>query len=138
MSPRAKAEGGKMIPAGPERDRRIAELRGDKCTQYSMTPIEFGTSGPACRYNSIAFPDDCRREGESYCLGYEDKPYSTDITTAMELWDEMVKDGLYPVLRTIEIDHGEIGYRMCAGEVYEGWSKADAISGCYLEWKEGR
>ena len=114
-----------MTPAGPERNKRIAELRGEEIVCIHRSP----THRTGCVYNDI-----CER-----CFRFEsDKPYSTDISAAMELWDEMKEWGkqspdllrleFIPVIDACLCYIGQIG---C-----EGKDEADAISGCYLKWKE--
>jgi hypothetical protein len=128
-----------MIPAGRERDKRIAELKG-----YIWHDIPADAKGenagrvlaPPNLKNSGWVPPP---KGKVPELIFVPK-YSTDDAIALELWDELIKIGLMPVIRTIEIDHGEIGFRVIVGnktgETHEGWTLADAISGAYLNYKE--
>ena len=102
-----------MIPAGPERDRAIAELRHE---QIAHEPI------PGMYVEMHA------------------KPYSTDIATAMELWEEMKGAGYvalttlgsgFPIYCHLHEDSTGIIYDL------EAKTEADAISGDWLQWKEG-
>lgn len=123
-----------MISAGPERDKRIAELKGRCLHKNTENYQEFGME--IIHYIRCL---DCRDSNVS--LYEKQKPYSTDITCAMGLWDEMAKAGLMPVIKTIWIDHGELGYRVsCEGGhfMHEAWDMADAISGAWLKWKESK
>jgi hypothetical protein len=130
-----------MIPAGEERDKRIAEIRGDTCIAYSVVPIKIHTAGPACMKKSIAFPD-CHN-----CLMFLYPKYSTDINAAMELWEEMKseikgeslnsKGELYLSFNNPDF-MGPINCEIIdMGRILSsrGDTEADAISGVYLKWK---
>ena len=129
-----------MTPAGPERDREIAiykERAGTPqyCMYRSGVPIEFKGDAPACIKSSIAWPE-C-----GHCRIHTFKPYSTDIPSAIELWNEMVKAKLMPTLKTIWIEEGKLGYRVsCEGGhfMHETWDIPDAISGAWQIWKESK
>lgn len=121
-----------MIPAGIERDKQVAELRGDDrvcgfdTCAYMMSPAH------DC--------DDCQ-----YLI---DKPYSTDISCAMELWEEMKQGGcnLYlhynaadaapKSIRGIAVEVIKPSYKINDLEWVKGETEADAISGAWLKWKE--
>jgi hypothetical protein len=96
-------------PAGVERDRQIAEIRGDGQPIY--------------------------------------RPYSTDITAAMELWEEMVVKGAYYLIKTRKLSRRGNVYRvrimrenalLFTGADTEGLNKAmaAAISGAWMRWRE--
>jgi hypothetical protein len=112
-----------ISPAGPERDKQIAKLREDEGDCGSMEK---------CRWD------------KSVCDNCIPKPYSTDISCAMELWEEMVQAGLI-----VYISESKDGAICTASEQVEVQShtygtiergehmaeeKADAISGAYLKW----
>jgi hypothetical protein len=124
-----------------ELDKAIAEIRGERCMYYSLVPLEFGKDGPACHKNSIAFPDACRREGTSYCLSYENKPYSSNIRYAFELWDKMKEAGLCPCLSTIDLDGNTnpccsitIPSQLIIQES-KAETEARAIAECFYKWR---
>ncbi|KKM90519.1 hypothetical protein LCGC14_1237790 [marine sediment metagenome] len=133
-----------MIPAGVERDKVIAELRGEKsCMYYSGFPVDISGDAEGCTNDSIAWPD-CDN-----CLMFSYKPYSTDIATAMTLETEMVNNGLTV---TIAASKWGDGYKADATLFENGVGKtsyyvskeletiekaiADAISGAWSKWKE--
>jgi hypothetical protein len=117
-----------MKPAGPERDREIAEVRGD---------FDNGCGKPH-------FYRDC----DNNCFNCAtrkafklDKPYSTDIACAMELelpcnkYHELTykkSDGFF-----VEIWHQSKLIFTSEVNISEAIAKADARSGAYLKWKEG-
>lgn len=114
-----------MIPVGIERDRRIAELRGEK---------EDRLEDYLC--------DRCyRMEGCVSCDNYGHSPYSTDIACAMELWEEMKGVMAVKLEAWSGVDHKQIidcYYKPTPNsyECYSGDTEADTISGAWLKWKE--
>ena len=116
-----------MKPAGIERDKQIAGLRGTLCSHPYMHEIGCQVKAPS----SEICEDKCG------CLFYQVKPYSTDISAAMELWEEipqnsqMMKnpDGVTVIVYTNWQIHKRLKYK--------GEDTADAISGAWLKWKEG-
>jgi NAD-dependent SIR2 family protein deacetylase len=112
-----------MKPAGIERDREIAEIRGDdwllECLigcenvfQMSKQKAEEQATCPACGEEVRAYP----------------KPYSTDIATAFELAEDM---------RTAtDADGFDILYEAVKEWLEIGKPFADAISGAWLEWRD--
>jgi hypothetical protein len=132
-----------MKPAGPERDREIAEVRG-------FTVREVNVRGK--------FQYCIPRGPAGYGRGYPRCPvpkWSTDIAAAMELWEEMKNgrgDSIPLKKRVISVrleynigyashPDGIIGVRIVMpgdeSDVinYRGKTEADAISGAYLKWK---
>ena len=106
-----------MNAPGPARDREIAVLRGDDCI---ADVEEIG-----CRGNCTV------------CDNWAYKPYSTDISAALELWGEMKASG-----KAVELSsHSEWGMicRFVSDKptIYSasGETEADAISGAYLKWR---
>lgn len=98
-----------MKPTGPERDRKIAKIRGEHY-QCTMTPHER-------KLKSI-------------------KPYSTNISAAMELWEEM--KGAGELYLSYDEETRCICHIWSGGNcIVEYWAdtEADAISGAYLQWK---
>ena len=124
-----------MIKAGPERDKKIAELQGDKQGECDDRSYEEYFNGWIC--------ETCRQTGSWNNLGEHDipiKPYSTSIVHAMELWEEMKGAGsleletfdkslIHSVRCTLELPEEVYFY-------HEAETEADAISGAYLLWKE--
>jgi hypothetical protein len=110
-----------LKPCGVERDKQIAELRGDKKLQH-MTMFA----------------------GRPEKVDWYYKPYSTDIATAMELWEEMKGANLRPSLTVYTSDDGEhklaCEARLIADKPITRWreigeTEADAISGAWLKWR---
>jgi hypothetical protein len=121
-----------MIPAGPERDTKIAEMRGE-CTHSDKRLMPTGDF----------YCVDCHIFSPFF------KSYSTDISCAMELWEEMHTSG------ETGLDHWrantwkfDIGYRARIENVWKGIevitnakhaslnsALADAISGAYVKWR---
>ena len=119
-----------MIPAGVERDRVIAELRGIECVYLVRNDINYYVG---CTFlDGKAECKNCRHE--TFCY----KPYSTDIATAMELWEEMKGAGNPPYLICSGAGYVEC-YLHINGEqlVHTAGTEADAISGAYLRWRKG-
>ncbi len=128
-----------MIPAGPERDKVIAEMRGDKAGLCEDGGLNEYYDGYIC---------DCGYKGEWGDYPEHDipvKPYSTDIAYAMELWEEMKKVG--DVELDFKIRQGNCYCRLgIGGEPSDDYdieivniveTEADAISGAWLKWREG-
>jgi hypothetical protein len=118
-----------MKPAGADRDREIAEMRGDK---PECIPEPWKSNEHAICSRAIS----C-----DVCTKKRDKPYSTDIAAAFELWEEMKGDKDNHAIRL----RGREGFMICSvdrpwGEEigYQGETEADAISGAWLKWKEGK
>jgi hypothetical protein len=116
----------KIKPVGPERDKQIAELRGE-CQYYWGIP----------KYNcTLADSYSCSCE---HFIGSTDKPYSTDIACAFELWEEMKGTGKVGIAydnNSIAKEDGILcyyGHGIHYGD-YIGASEADAISGAYVKW----
>lgn len=101
-------------PVGVERDKQIAELRGDRQIH----------------------------EDNKYRYYYKDKPYSTDIATAFELWEEMKGASRYVKLYISDVKKSGI-YMFFEGKTEDddwkithvGETEADAISGAYEKWR---
>jgi hypothetical protein len=129
-------------PAGPERDRQIAELRDDAwigicpiCGEKTYQEREGGLDELSC-------PD-------TLCNGWitlQDKPYSTDIATAFELWEEMERhaDTGVKYEGTDTFRQQSFGLDHIAGEMYQCYlgdmehvdeSLCSAISGAWLKWR---
>ena len=118
--------GGEMIPAGPERDKVIAELRGE-CAHEALAKVVDSHDYYDCHKCSKMF------------LPYKNyiKPYSTGIATSMELWEEMKGAGATLTLECEETWVQVIavfGNHPTARGAAE--TEADAISGAWLKWKE--
>ena len=125
-----------MIPAGIDRDKRIAEIRG-----------ELGE----CIGISCPFPingNKCVERGNA-CGHRAFIPYSTDITAAMELLQEMASNGILTAIVTCPWGNGhktditmskngkgKIGYFVGEEHPTITETTSDAISGCYVKWKE--
>jgi hypothetical protein len=122
-------------PVGIERDKQIAEVRGDEVfieCHHDLIPCD-------CIWEPTR--TECGMESPETCKDrqvYDPKPYSTDISCAMELWEEMKGAGLFivlcnpekgDILCSVQDTHGEEYY-------HEGETEADAISGCFLKWKK--
>jgi hypothetical protein len=117
-----------MIEAGPERDKYIAELRGEKCTRLF---IEDDPCNQDCKLfwdNRCPLPND-----------YECKNWSTNRNDAWELWDEMKEN-----LRQVELIYAPANF-ICVLYSYEwksiyfdGKDEADAISGAYIKYMEAK
>ncbi len=117
-----------MIPAGIERDKIIAEIKDEvkhTCHAHHMIARRCPTTG--VNY--------CER---MKCEYWRYKEYSTDIATAMELWEEMKAAGI-----SIELSYHDKWGIICRfvsdrPTIYTsgGKTEADAISGAWLEWKE--
>lgn len=115
-----------MIKVGPERDKVIAELRGELCHHPKIKEVGCKVEKPIARICE----DECK------CLFYHIKPYSTSIVHAMELWEEMptgTQLSKNPNGATVRVKHGH-HYKDYI--VYKGDTEADAISGAYLKWKQ--
>jgi hypothetical protein len=129
-----------LKPVGPERDKQIAELRGEYKCMHDMRPRGLppeANIADMCEKNSICWPTHCF---EGVCLIWKVKPYSTDISCAMELWEEMIESELQFYIDANKthssvwmLDEG-IGDRIMLNEVVP-YNLADAISGAYLKWK---
>lgn len=117
---------------GNELDRAIAEIRGDEwytwCVECDTTAVGTFDSCPACGAS------------KSSLTSYP-KPCSTEIVHAMELWEEMFKSGMMPVIRTIFIEEGEYGYRVYFEHhnsySHEAWKLTETISWAYYKWRKG-
>jgi hypothetical protein len=135
-----------ISPAGPERDKQIAELRGDtyqhkNCAigpqDLSDCPDYVGTveAEPLC-------PDNC----EHNVYYGNPKTYSTDISCAMEL-------DLWPIFAisfrfdgaVIALNLGNdgiieyvapISWKVGKRTRTQGEIMADAISGAWLKWRQ--
>ena len=128
-------------------NKRIAELRGECYHDVYEETGGMGSGVLLCRHcdESVSSHKDERYQIAGYTYPSKHilqvKPYDTDIACAMELWEEMIQAGLFPTLKTIQIDHCEIGYRMIVGdrhgETHEDYTRAKAIAGAWLKWKEG-
>ena len=111
-----------MKPAGPGRNREIAEIRGD--------------DKPICKLPEMAF---CCPNYEEYrtvgcpkhCEYYGFKPYSTDISASMELAREMHSSGDKTADQLL---HDAWNWWM-AGDNSSLQELAGAISGAWLKWK---
>ena len=125
---------------GVERDKVVAELRGDKPDIICHLPTEAD-----CPYYGHVGEEDCPDKCEYLKPDY--KPYSTDIACAFELWEEMkgaIRNSSASVLR-LNID--TISYLICCTVLESHMGKpsklgkclaeteADAISGAWLKWK---
>ena len=107
-----------MTPVGPERNKRIAEMI-------------YGNASIALDGKTVLVNKEPDRDGH---YGSSHAPnWSTDISAAMKLWDEMKES--YKVQL---IADGPISiYCLLTQSIrYLGETEADAISGCYLKWKE--
>lgn len=147
-----------MKAPGIERNREIAKKRGkNKCIHDERPeglPPEANITD-MCDSNSIAWPTHCH---EDFCLTWQIKPYSTDIATAMELWEEMFEVESTWELRLKKYCSGTahpnqglfvstVLKKRAWEEMFEivkfisepnsssGGSAADAISGAWLKWK---
>lgn len=111
-----------MKPAGIERDKQIAEMRGEVCAFYVKKVV----CASAC-------------ESPNECDHPLIKPYSTDISAAMELWEEMKAAVLFVVLCNPEKGDILCSVQDTHGEEYyaEAETESDAISGAWIRWKEG-
>lgn len=134
-----------MKTAGPERDREVAIARNDCCVN--------GVYVALCTPCIPTIP-----ECDGGCT--EPKPYSTDITAAMELWEEMFTPQFHNLCvwdihvsgfcpsqsnpkhyfsANIKNKHDQFKYR--TGNVRHATvneAMADAISGAYLKWRKGQ
>ena len=118
-----------MIKAGPERDKVIAEIRGDAvggfdegCNAKPYSDTICGVSCANCDYWGI-------------------KPYSTDIATAMELelptnYYEITRRGK-KVKAACWVTHNPEGFHHeSEWHDTEAAAMSDARSGVWLKWKE--
>ena len=123
-----------MIPAGIERDKIIAEIKDEvkhTCHAHHMIARRCPTTG--VNY--------CER---MKCEYWRYKEYSTDIATAMELWEEMKAAGVMLTLQyhknsgigcRLSLTNEEAFFDRASMSSYAE-TEADAISGAWLEWKE--
>lgn len=121
-----------MTPAGPERDKRIAELIG-----WREVKMLDG--------NAYGIPP---YFGEDATQSVMVAPYSTDIATAMELWDEMRALVRKSSVGKIILEMDTTGYliycKVFATSIsvptkcfeHKSQTEAGAISGAWLKWKE--
>lgn len=116
-----------LQPVGIERDKQIAELKG-------LTVIDVNQRGNR-QYQYKTGPG-------GYGKGFPRKkvpPYSTDISCAMELWEEM--KGKFPSMHLSYMPDKScrvyLKYEDMRGPIiYEGGeTEADAISGAYVKWR---
>lgn len=130
-----------MKQAGPERDKVIAELRGDCYHDYELTrESDFPDEDAHIWTCKLCLHDEYTwgRRPEHPGNG---KPYSTDIATAMTLWEEMKGEALM-----LALDYAKSSKIKCiffedsSVDVYyheNCETEADAISGAWLKWKQG-
>ena len=113
-----------MIPVGPDRDRRIAELRG-------IVPCDFWVLTHASRGEYHRDLNVCgHNDGKCMPSVYYPRPYSTDIKFAMELAEEMKASNDSAALFLLR-------------DAWFDWLHPDresaelstAISGAYIKWK---
>jgi hypothetical protein len=118
-----------MIPAGPERDLAILKTKG-----Y----IEV----PAPDFWSCDSKIGLQRENDLICPVCMLTPWSTDITAAMILWAEMREAKQWPSLNVMGTGDVVLCYLAVTDDEdmieYQAETEADAISGCYLKWKESQ
>lgn len=116
-----------MKPPGPERDKKIAELRGSKLADPMNKCIARSLDRCPQEAREEQCPDDCRFLKSNY------DPYSTSIVHALDLLDEMRNAGC-----TFKIWMDGTGFSIERnGKPGERVKElADAISRCYLSWKE--
>jgi hypothetical protein len=127
---------GQMKPAGADRDREIAEIRGDK---PECIPEPWKSNEHAICSRAIS----C-----DVCTKKRDKPYSTDIAAAFELWEEMkawarkqphAYDGeIASIQAEMEGTLCILWTELTTPIYYRAETEADAISGAWLKWKEGK
>jgi hypothetical protein len=136
-----------MKPAGAERDRDIAEVRGDEVfieCHHDLIPCDciWEPTKTECLMDS---PETCRDRQI-----YPPLPYSTDISCAMELWEEMHNSWQTSTWVIDTKCWEETGH--CWAKVRQWWKEiehesqrkhkslseamADAISGAWLKWKK--
>ena len=122
-----------MKSIGIERDKQIAEVKGEKC-EYECTN---DYNEERCIIHTFIPNIGCKA-----CPDLRYKPYSIDISTAMELWEEMHKAGLIvEMFQRIDgmflIRLGEKGDHQWADHVLDkfGDTASSAISGAWLKWK---
>ncbi len=120
-----------MIPVGPERDKAILIAMGYKevdAPKYWHCDSESGL----VKYQGTDNEDwICPR-----CML---RPYSTDISCAMKLWEEMKEKSheMYIIHR-----YGMVSCKVWSKNepnpkfYFVGKTEADAISGAWLKWKE--
>ncbi len=66
---------------------------------------------------------------------YEAPPYSTSLTDAWPLWEEMKVTGLLCLNVGREETEVILPFRTTGGIYYKGKDEADAISGAWVMWK---
>jgi hypothetical protein len=150
-----KDKGEAMIPAGPERDKRIAELRGEHWHEDGVIYCEVDGMkllwgcAIACSCGNTGYiwhrGQKINDKGEwDYAVNRINepmqcesiiKPYSTDISAAMELWGEMREAGIKPWL--CNVDKIVLCTTADKDSYREATTEADAISGAWLKWREG-
>ncbi len=130
-----------MIPAGPKRDKVIAETKGGYKTCEAPIIVNH-----RCNSNGLK---QCEKRK---CEHYKHKPFSSDILCAMELWDEMLTSDRIGFERwRANTWKGERGYRARIENVWTSIeilthnkhktlneALADAISGAWLKWREAQ
>ena len=121
-----------MKPAGPERDRGIAEVRGDEGEE------RWSCSCGGTMYNKAQVHWHSRGHSDEYIVTQytKHKPYSTDISAAMELWRDLPRGcTLYKGAKSFIVRIYKTNYPSRWECRHEGETEADAISGAYLKWK---
>jgi len=125
--------------AGPERDRQVAEIRGDDfecgCT--------LGATGRCPADDIQGFSEDDCMDDCKY-MKPNIKPYSTDISAAMELLPELIEAGyLINVQQNLSRDATSSTAIYNTQIVMQSGGKdavaviSDTISGAYLKLKGG-
>lgn len=119
-------------PVGRERDRQIVELKG-LCwheTEDAYTCKHCGMKALMSLDSNTAW----NREINPY--------YSTSLTNAWELWEEMKKekdtmalDLNYDSCRTKDKSYEVLCEKELSESLFRGTTEADAISGAWVEWK---
>lgn len=137
-----------MIPAGIERDKRIAELRGECIHMPDQDSFNPHSSTATCFLCAEEFDALMVYElhSEDVIFTNVNQKYSTDIAAAMELWNE-IREALRNGSEMKPRLYLESGTIWVACEMWDvrpdkmrhkhlAETEADAISGCYLKWRE--
>jgi hypothetical protein len=124
-----------MKPAGPERDREVAEVRG-----YKVREGETNYKGNKRKIKQMRIMTKEKPYLKSHARWVPLAKYSTDIAAAMELWEEMKGAGYVKLEAPFTSSlHGAVN--CCFWPKNKGMfniygkTEADAISGAYLKWK---
>ncbi len=115
-------------------DREIAKLKGICAHETLETVVDSHDYYDCCKCSKRFLPF------KNYV-----KPYSTDIATAMELWEEMKAAGVMLTLQyhknsgigcRLSLTNEEAFFDRASMSSYAE-TEADAISGAWLKWKRG-